>query len=200
LADAQRRKHLVVVGGDFNAQLGIGLRSDLLYSLVDNFHLEIGNADTNHTKGMSTWTFCSSMGVKRRIDYILFSKQFSFMECHACDKFDLGSDHRAVYAQLSLPTCRHFKRKRYVQTKRGWKPELDENKVPNEYHAALSENMLGKQPDSISEVEQIVKAAALACDRSRAHKHKNQQENSSLTPPWTQGSFQNLLDERRSAT
>lgn len=87
-----------------------------------------------------------------------------------------------------------------MQTKRGWKPELDVNKVPNEYHAALYESMLDKRPDSISEVEQIVRSAAHACDRSRAHKHNNQQENSSLTPPWTRCSFQELLDERRSAT
>lgn len=101
------------------------------------------------------------MGVTRRIDFILFSKQFGLMESRACNKFELCSDHRAVYAQLSFETCGHVKRARYVQAKRAWKPELDENNTPHDYHAALSQSLWDRRPDSISELEEIVKIAVV---------------------------------------
>ena len=103
LDDARRQSRTIVVGGDFNTQLNVGLRGDCLADMARNFHLQITNDDTHHDPNKETWTFCSSMGVRRRIDFILCSMSFSLQQSFATDDVDLGSDHRAVYCLLDLP-------------------------------------------------------------------------------------------------
>ena len=109
LDDARRQSRTIVVGGDFNTQLNVGLRGDCLADMARGFHLQITNDDTHHDPNKETWTFCSSMGVRRRIDFILCSMSFSLQQSFAADDVDLGSDHRAVYCLLDLP--QHAKQK-----------------------------------------------------------------------------------------
>ena len=59
----------VVIGGDVNTQLDVGRRGDLLSELCHSFELNVANDQP----GTNSWTFCSSLGVKRRLDYIIYS-------------------------------------------------------------------------------------------------------------------------------
>lgn len=109
------------------------------------------------------------------------------MGFHACNKFDLGSDHRAVYAQLSFETRGRVKRTiNYVQAKRA-KPEWDENNTQHDYHVALSQGVSDKQFAVISDLEEIVRTAVPDCDKGTAH---ITHEMLCLTPPWRQSFFQ----------
>ena len=95
-----------------------------LADLAKNFDLQITNDDGHHDPNKATWTFCSCMGVRRRIDFILCSMSFSLLQSFATDDVDLGSDHRAVYCLLNLP--KHTKqqsKKRKFKTKKRWKPK-----------------------------------------------------------------------------
>ena len=119
LDDARRQGRTIVLGGDFNTQLNVGIRGDFLADLAKNFDLQITNDDGHHDPNKATWTFCSCMGVRRRIDFILCSMSFSLLRSFATDDVDLGSDHRAVYCLLNLP--KHTKqqsKKRKFQTKK----------------------------------------------------------------------------------
>ena len=49
-----------------------------------------------------SWTFRSSAGLKRRIDFILYSSHLCCFEGRATNDLDLGPDHRAVYAGFTL--------------------------------------------------------------------------------------------------
>ena len=126
LDDARRQGRTIVVGGDFNTQLNVGIRGDCLADLAKNFDLQITNDDDHHDPNKATWTFCSCMGVRRRIDFILCSTSFSLLQSFATDDVDLGSDHRAVYCLLNLPKHtkqqskkRKFKAKKTLETKSG---------------------------------------------------------------------------------
>ena len=48
LDDARRQSRTIVVGGDFNTQLNVGLRGDCLADMARNFHLQITDDDAHH--------------------------------------------------------------------------------------------------------------------------------------------------------
>ena len=56
----------------------------------------------HHDPLVDTWTFCSSMGIKRRIDFIASSRSLSLSSSSATNLLDLGSDHRAVLATFLI--------------------------------------------------------------------------------------------------
>ena len=61
LADAQTNHHSVVIGGDFNLQLGVGDRGQMLRDLCTQFYLDIVNG-TNADDAADIWTYRSSSG------------------------------------------------------------------------------------------------------------------------------------------
>ena len=71
--------------------------------LCTTFSLEIANGKTM-TDSSDTWTWKSSYGQFRRIDYILHSKNLRSFNISANRELDLGSDHRNVSA--SIEYCR----------------------------------------------------------------------------------------------
>ena len=95
----------VAVGGDFNTQVGSGPRSDLLMQLVAEFGLHICNYQEPWITD-DNWTFRSTLGAHRRIDYILASCLIAGSFGKAIDALNLGSDHRAVQECLWLH-CSH---------------------------------------------------------------------------------------------
>ena len=67
-------------------------------SLCSGFGL-IATNDDDH---VDAWTFCRSIGTKRRIDFIASSRSLSLSSSSATNVLDLGSDHRAVLATFLL--------------------------------------------------------------------------------------------------
>jgi hypothetical protein len=53
--------------------LGIGFRGDSLAERCYSFDLHIAN----HEDGPNAWTFCSSLGVEKRLDYIIHILDFA---------------------------------------------------------------------------------------------------------------------------
>ena len=50
-----------------------------------------------------TWTFESSLGYKRQLDYILASRSLVVGQNEASNNLDCGSDHRSVFASIHVP-------------------------------------------------------------------------------------------------
>ena len=90
--------HYTACGGDFNTQLHVGQRGDLLMQKAHMFNTVVAHAEKEH----DSWTFC--MGVRRRLDVGLCSTVALTLRTHGgpTDLLDLGSDHRAVRAALEL--------------------------------------------------------------------------------------------------
>ena len=51
----------------------MGKRGEQFASLCSGFGPIITNNDDHHDLLVDTWTFCSSLGIKRRIDFIVIS-------------------------------------------------------------------------------------------------------------------------------
>ena len=49
------------------------------------------------------WTFESSLGVRRQIDFIMINADLYLLDVFATNSLNLGSDHRAVYVEVSIP-------------------------------------------------------------------------------------------------
>ena len=60
----------VVVGGDFNTTLHENMRCQKLHEYSNMFNMVIANEQEN-VSVENKWTFESSMGVRRQLDYIL---------------------------------------------------------------------------------------------------------------------------------
>ena len=74
LDEATQQRRRIIVGGDFNSQLRVGHRSAYLDNLASSFGLHITNDTVDSWDNQ--WTFCSSLDVKRRIDFIFVSRSF----------------------------------------------------------------------------------------------------------------------------
>ena len=89
---AQDHGYGLLIGGDFNLSWDEGSRGTVFRDFRDAFQLSVDNAigaaDSN-----SNWTFISSTGSLRRIDFILSSADLSMSDIMACNDIDLGSDH-----------------------------------------------------------------------------------------------------------
>ena len=126
ILDDSVRRGLKIYWGDFNTQLRIGFRGDSLAERCYSFDLHIAN----HEDGPNAWTFCSSLGVEKRLDYIIHNANIVLNENYPTEQLDLGSDHRAVHASFYMETAKQ-KRK----TKKTKPIDLDR------YHAALDEHI-----------------------------------------------------------
>ena len=100
ISDARRLHRAVIIGGDFNTVLSIGFRGILIKQLSEEFGLRITNGTI--PESANDWTFCSSMGITRRLDYIFASHSFFVHQVGPCDILDLGSDHRVVRVVLII--------------------------------------------------------------------------------------------------
>ena len=88
----KRKNYNVVIAGDFNTQWNVGRRGDMIREFSHMFE-----------QLPESWTFRSSTGIKRQIDFILFSSELCCETAGPVDVLDLGSDHRAVNcSQLQL--------------------------------------------------------------------------------------------------
>ena len=172
----------VLIGGDFNTQLDVGRRGDLLSELCHSFELNVANDQP----GTNSWTFCSSLGVKRRLDYIIYSSYLTLVDGSPTDALDLGSDHRAVHAKFHM--AQHPRKPEKKQTKRGWKP-----KDFDRYHDALQEQISHNVPKTIPDVEALLLSAVHKSDQ--LHAEVRTQSN-----VWDNAEFQELLSLRRACS
>ena len=190
LEDARGKRFQLVVGGDFNTQLNTGFRGTLLQDVVETFDLIITNDDDNHICNMETWTFESSCGLRRRIDFIMCSQEMRFTSVHATCNLDLGSDHRAVTVSLDLGFRRRRDRKCFRCVKR-WKPPLGPQGVPHAYHAILQEELGVKKPTTLYGLEDVLQQSVRRINTtSKLPKPK---------PVWQDAVLQDLLQRRRAA-
>ena len=95
LEEGRRKRCSVIIGGNFNTQWESGRRGELLSEMCDAFKLRLANEEDD-------WTFCSCMGVKRRIDFVLCSSGLQLLDSRVSYAIDLGSDHRSVVASFDL--------------------------------------------------------------------------------------------------
>ena len=109
----------MILGGDLNLQIDVGNRGEQFASLC--FGLLITN-DDHHDPLVDTWPFCGSMGIKRRIDFMVSSRSLSLRGCSATDLLELGSDRRAARATYLMGSEPNKVPHGVHQVKRGWKP------------------------------------------------------------------------------
>ena len=135
-----------------NLQIDVGKRGEQFAGLCSGFGLLVTNDDDHHDPLEDTWTFCSSMGIKRRIDFIASSRSLCLLGSSATNLLDLGSDHRAVRATYSIGSEPKEVPHGVHRMKRGWKPILDACGCPTSYHEMLHAE-LGHEPKTLLELE-----------------------------------------------
>ena len=113
-----------------------------------------GLADTD-----MNWTFRSSLGAVRRIDYILYSAGFATGNALVTWELDLGSDHRNVKASFSFMP-RHMKEKRPVRITRGWKHIFNRDGIAREFHDNINVQMTSCASGSLGNLQTILRDAA----------------------------------------
>ena len=95
------KKYKCILGGDFNTELGRGLRSMVILSFAAELGLDICN-NNDEEDLESQWTFRSCLGRLRRLDYIMVDTGVHCKDARPCNVLDLSSDHRAVGACIKL--------------------------------------------------------------------------------------------------
>ena len=125
IAVAWGRKYTnnITIGGDFNTSISSGLRSHLLFGFLAEQNLTIANEQLEESI-LTKYTFRSSLGAKRQLDYILYSCNVEKVKGNATDDLCLGSDHRAVEATLAVKVGRlpgNKFRPEFIDSRR-WKP------------------------------------------------------------------------------
>ena len=127
LEETWRMGHSIIVRDDFNTQVVFGIRGLLLDETAHSFDLVVANNDGD---GEQDWTVESSIGVRRRIDFVLCSRSLHLRFADANSFLDLGSGHRTVTAVFGVAKVERSFRRTYFKTK-GWQPQLDENGDPS---------------------------------------------------------------------
>lgn len=189
VAGAYRAGRRVILGGDFNLQLDVGQRGAMFAEFCAGFGFVIANDDSHHDLGVETWTFCSSMGARRRIDFILCSRSLSLVASHASDDLDVGSDHRAVLANFKLQKSKRKKKYHKRKIKRGWKPILDDSGIPTQYHDMLNKSLRSCRDSTLRGLENICKDVV-----------RQLSDNDRLVHAWDgfqDSDFQSLLEQRK---
>ena len=119
-SEATRLNMSVIIGGDFNLSLGIGRRGTSTTDFCQQFRLTVANSG-GLPMADDMWTFRSTLGSLRRIDYILYSPGLFCDGAGPTWEVDLGSDHRSVKALFSfMPGHKRIEKRGGVRC--GWKP------------------------------------------------------------------------------
>ena len=153
-----------------------------LNDLLSSFGLRVANPSSLLNRE-DTWTFQSSMGIRRCIDYILYSEFLVLNSSCASDDVQLGSDHRAVFADFSLNVFR-TSRSRRRNVGRGWKPS-------EEYQLLLDAALRRLRPQSLTALSELIttvaEQCALTCDDFK----------SGLIHPWRSPEVLALVAQRK---
>ena len=168
----------MLVGGDFNTQLNFCCRCELLRGFASEHNLSITNDNVELTWDQ-TWTFRSSLGHKRQLDYVLVDQSFHVSRAEATNQLDLGSDHRAVVCCLDLY---------------GPLPERPTSKGKLTWCGSVSysqilDSTVSRTPSSLQSLETCVIDAAVASEAVTAAPKQQR--------PWQKADLQQLRRARR---
>ena len=102
ILDAAAKGIRPIFGGDLNTQMHTGRRGQRLQEVLAETGMIMCNDPTTLTMDQA-WTFRSYLGTTRTLDYIGIPDFLNCTFSEASDLLDLGSDHRAVIAHISIP-------------------------------------------------------------------------------------------------
>ena len=105
------------------------------------------------------WTFKSSLGQLRRIDYILSSASLDYSAVSVNDDLDLGTEHKVVGLSVSFKYL-SWKTRKKSSTLKGWWPDLDQSKISSSYHIYLNWLLREVPSPSLQDISQICQHAA----------------------------------------
>ena len=135
VAWALKRSKAYIIGGDFNTTLSWGPRMETLLSFSCDFNLHIANEQEDDSMN-DKWTFESSSGVRRQLDFILVGPGFDTFTLHASSELDLGSDHRSVVAMLTAKAG--FPRDKNIKTKGALGPWKGRDGYPQQVNKMIA--------------------------------------------------------------
>ena len=138
----------------------------------------------------NSWTFLSSLGRERRIDYIMTDYTLHLIDARASNILNLNSDHRAVKASFEVIPQENaqISHKSYHNSPRKWLPKFNENREPQEYHDCLNRYFALHEMQSLHDVEVAIQSCAQVC---------NTTENQTESKPWLNSEIRHLINERR---
>ena len=91
-----------ILAGDLNTEMHRGWRGTRLHEVLAETGMMVCN-DITELPFDKAWTFRSCLGVKWTLDYVCAPITLNVSSAEAVKHLDLGSDHRAVVAQISIP-------------------------------------------------------------------------------------------------
>ena len=116
LQQGKNLKRRLVVGGDFNYQLDNSVRGVALRNLSNACGLNITNERTNEWE--NDWTFCNSMGITRKTDFVMASRSLIVKNSSASIDIDMGCDHRAVKTRFDMNGVRYWEKTKRMRMNR----------------------------------------------------------------------------------
>jgi len=139
---ASKYGNQIVIGGDFNTAIEHGTRWEKPAEWVQNNQLSITNRQEDDSLD-EKWTWESSMGVRRQIDYFMISSAYRVRYGKATDDLRLFSDHRAVYTQPEFVVSQSHSTK----TKKDRKFQLNKTRYFEEVENRIRETLPGNLLD-----------------------------------------------------
>ena len=136
------------------------------------------------------WTFESSMGIKRKIDFVLISRSFELISGHASNEINLGSDHRSVKSVVRIQGVSR-KRGKFTATLKNWKPVLGESGRAENFEVALLHQLERADNESIAKLEKVLYEAGI----TEGVQVKVQEK----SKPWQSDEIKGLIQERKTA-
>ena len=151
------------------------MRGGLLQHLLHMYQLYVAGGDGGTE---NAWTFCGSINVRRRIDFLLHTRNVDDSHSGPSDQLDLGSDHRSVcpHCKLAEVPCNRRSKRR---VKHKW---LSKEYVPK-YQATIAKGLRFSTRQASTTSSPLLFNAPML--RPRSHQHIIQPH------------FQRLLDFRR---
>ena len=146
---AYKYSRSVVIGGDFNTVLHAGLRSEKLFEHMGQHSLSMANAQELVAMD-AKWTFQSSLGVRRQLDYILVGPCLDVQQAGPVDEFCLNSDHSAVKATVINGASERRPQSGRIFPTQTWKPSADFAKRVDQAVDQL-------RPSNIPELEKVLR-------------------------------------------
>ena len=179
--EARRRSFRIILGGDFNTVLNFGDRGAILDDVLNDFGLRTAN-DPTTLSWEQRWTFQSSSGIRRQIDYIFYSSNLHVNHSHSTSSLDLGSDHRAVFAEFQ--GLERKDRTRKQKPSRCWKPS-------SSYRSNVERQVLETAPSTIQDLQSILVNQA---------EEDLTQASPAIDKPWQSNLVRELVNQRRQSS
>ena len=178
IIQAQDQGFGIIIGGDSNLSLGDNKRSDMIRETCALCNLSIcnGDFDDHHDH---RWIFRSTLGVRRRIDYIIASGVFNCISTRAVDTLQLGFDHRAVLAILTFQRPSEH-RSRRTKPMRGWQTELDTKGKTYQYHEHVDAQICVDASETLTSLTQKVLVAGTISQKKDDPKTKRPERSPEL--------------------